>query len=57
MVGFDSDPTADSEAYSKLDRSIRDEQESQVKIVPFWQIDLNKFVLFHCIKLLTVAQA
>ncbi|ONK59004.1 uncharacterized protein A4U43_C08F1980 [Asparagus officinalis] len=28
MVGFDSDPTADSEAYSKLDRSTRDEVES-----------------------------
>lgn len=30
MVNFDGDPTADSEQYNKLDRSIRDELESQV---------------------------
>lgn len=30
MVNFDGDPTADSEQYNKLDRSIRNELESQV---------------------------
>lgn len=33
MVSFDGDPTADAEQYNKLDRSIRDEYESQVSCV------------------------
>lgn len=34
-VTFDSDPTADSELYNKLDRSVRDVHESQVS----WKVD------------------
>lgn len=30
MAAFDGDPTADSEVYSKLDKSVRDDHESQV---------------------------
>nr|XP_009391055.1 PREDICTED: protein PAF1 homolog [Musa acuminata subsp. malaccensis] len=35
MVNFDGDPTADSEQYNKLDRSIRDELESQAIMKSF----------------------
>jgi RNA polymerase II-associated factor 1 len=30
MVNFDGDPTADSEQFNKLERSVRDECESRV---------------------------
>jgi hypothetical protein len=33
MVNFDGDPTADSEQYNKLERSVRDECESRVSSV------------------------
>ncbi|XP_010934933.4 protein PAF1 homolog isoform X2 [Elaeis guineensis] len=35
MVSFDGDPTADAEQYNKLDRSIRDEYESQAIMKSF----------------------
>ncbi|XP_072967509.1 protein PAF1 homolog [Typha angustifolia] len=35
MVNFDGDPTADSEKYNKLERSVRDEHESQAVMKSF----------------------
>ncbi|KAG1359348.1 putative protein PAF1 [Cocos nucifera] len=35
MLTFDGDPTADAEQYNKLDRSIRDEHESQAIVKSF----------------------
>lgn len=33
FVAFDSAPTVDSEIYSKMDPSVRDAHESQVKLL------------------------
>lgn len=47
-VTFDGDPTADSELYNKLDRSIRDEHESQVSLVTI--VQSNEFRYFCLFK-------
>lgn len=33
LANYDSAPTADSETYSKLDKTVRDACESQVKLL------------------------
>lgn len=46
LSSFDNDPTADSEAYSKLDRSARDELESQAIMKSFVGAGSDKFLAY-----------
>ena len=46
VAAFDNAPTADSEIYNKLDKSVRDAYESRVSYVTIVNIFIVTFVIY-----------